>query len=166
MHAMTRRRTLLACLLCLILIAGAVLAFIRTRPGDPLLPSSIASQVSFIAYLPSREWETPQGQMTYQKDVLTIHSSKSGTALTISEQATPEVFNDVPDYYPALISKLNKYASLDTANGTAYLTKPTELNGQQAVLNNAGTLIFVHPSKNLSNGDWRRLFNGLQVIKP
>lgn len=96
-----------------------------------------------------------------------MRSSQTNTQLTITQQATPSVFSDVPQYFPTLITRLNEYSSFGSIYGTVHLTKPKELNGQQqAVLNTSGTLMFVHPSHNLSDDTWRRFFNGLQVVKP
>ena len=86
--------------------------------------------------------------------------------MLISEQATPQVFNDIPEYYPKLIEKLNGYSDFDSVLGKVSLTKPKELNGaQSAVFNGKGTLMFVRPNQSLSDDDWRQFFDQMTIWK-
>jgi hypothetical protein len=148
-----------------VVLVLAVALLLTHKQASPL-PKTVTSRISFVVYYPSKEWQTASAQATYANSILRFTSERFGVQLSFSEQATPQVFNDVPQYYPSLLSKLNQYANLGTANGTVYLTKPKELQGgQTAVLNNSGTLLFVRPSQNMSSDEWRRLFNTMHVLK-
>jgi hypothetical protein len=90
----------------------------------------------------------------------------SSNKLYITEQNTPDPFNDIPQYYPTLLGKLNEYSEIQTSIGTVALTHPTELKGgQSAVSNTHGTLMFVRPQNNLSDSQWKNFFNSIDVIK-
>jgi hypothetical protein len=157
---------LIAILLIVLIGVGTALVISRNN-SDKLVPANIRQQISFIIYVPSPDWQTPPDDMLYTESVLGFASTQSGTSVSINEQATPDIFSEVPQYFPSLLDKLNRYASFDTANGTVYLTKPKELKGgQQAVLNSNGTLLFAHPNHPLTNDQWRRFFNTMQSVKP
>ncbi len=160
-------RLLVATGAILLICVGSATAWVMTHREAPLLPPRITEQASFVMYVPGSDWQTDAEEATIRNGVLTLHASRGNDSLIITQQAIPEVFDDVPQYYPQLISRLNKYASFGTVNGTVYLTKPKELNGQQqAVLSNNGTLLFAHPSHNLDSDSWRRFFNSLIIVKP
>lgn len=162
-----RLRLILLTLSIGLAIIGGWLFIVNRRDASQLLPATIRRQLSFVVYLPGKGWDTSALSVGYAGGVLSYRTTQAGAALTVTQQTTPGVFNDVPQYYPNLVNKLNEYSSFGTANGTVYLTKPKELNGQQqAILNNNGTLLFAHPNHNLSDDVWRRFFNGLSAIKP
>lgn len=149
------------------IVAGSVAWSSFNRSAKPSLPLSITQQASFIGYVPSSDWIVDSPAATYQNGVLTFTAYRNGNTLTITEQATPPIFNDVPQYFSTLTDRLNRYSTIGTAIGQVHLTKPKELNGdQQAVLNSNGTLLFVHPKIGMSDDDWRRFFNSAQTIKP
>jgi hypothetical protein len=90
----------------------------------------------------------------------------SNNLITISEQSSPPQFSEVPDSYAKLLQSLNQYAVYESANGTFYLTKPTELKGgQAAVMNAKGVLLFAKPTQDLSDKQWKQLFNDLSLVR-
>ena len=157
----------IACLLCLMVIGSFTFWQVREHRSAPLVPANISQKVNFIIYYPGSSWQTKTSLMTNPDLVLTLNATQADQQFTVTEQATPEVFNDVPQYYSTLLARLNQYGSFGTLNGTVYLTLPKELNGdQQAVLNNNGTLVFAHANHKLTNDKWQRFFNDLQPLKP
>jgi hypothetical protein len=135
------------------------------RPQPPL-PETLMKQVNFLVLYPApaQKYVLAPDKASYdqQAKVLIFHATKPGIDLTISQQATPEQFTDIPEYFPKLVEKLNSYSGFDSLNGKVYLTRPTELKGQQsAVFNGKGTLMFVQPSRDLANDEWREFFNAL-----
>jgi len=135
------------------------------RPYTPFSPA-IAKKISFIVYYPDKSWQSSDAQATYANGTIFFAAAKDDVNLSLNEQATPQIFNDVPQYYPTLLTRLKEYTNFGTANGIAYLTRPAELKGgQMAVLNNNGTLVFVRPNHDLTSDQWRRFFNTLQVVK-
>jgi len=68
--------------------------------------------------------------------------------------------------YDKVVTSMNGYGKFDCDSGTVHLTRPKDLAGKQAAVMNAkGTLMFVKPASDLSEDQWRKLFNGLEVIK-
>jgi len=149
-----------------LLVAGLLVIF---RPRVPI-PDRIVHQLNFSLMYPdaSSGYEVDPSKTSYDASskVLIFHAKQEGVELIITEQATPDPFNDIPQYYPKLIEKLNGYKDFDSINGSVSLTRPTELKGgQTAVFNGKGTLIFVKPSRALSDDDWRAFFNSLVIAR-
>jgi hypothetical protein len=149
-----------------LLIAGLLFVL---RPQPPI-PSAIYAKLSFSFFYvpPSSGYKIDPTLTTYDASakVVIFHAKMGSRDMLISEQATPQIFNDVPEYYPKLIEKLNGYSDFDSINGKVSLTRPKELNGaQSAVFNGKGTLIFVRPNQALSDDDWRRFFAQLTIWK-
>lgn len=139
------------------------------RPRFPL-SEEIQKQLTFSLLYPdgSSGHKIAADTATYdgRTKVLIFHAKKGEIDMTISEQATPEQFNDIPEYYPKLVEKLHAYTTFDSLHGKVSLTQPEELKGEQsAVFNGKGTLMFVHPSRNLSVDEWRDFFNTLAIAE-
>ncbi len=150
---------------------GLVLASILVllRPRSPL-PAHVRQQLNFaLVYpAPATQYAIDQQTITYnsQAKALTFTTAGPSGTLVFSEQATPDAFTDAPDYFQKLTEKLHDYEDFDSAMGHVALTRPDELNGaQSAVVNGNGTLLFIHPSHDLSTDDWRKLISNLQVAK-
>jgi uncharacterized protein YcnI len=164
-----RRNTFIAAIvgvMSLLLVIALFFAF--AKHTSPLAPA-VAKQVSFISYYPAQPWTSHLQQASYNTsaNVLTIVANQGAKRVTLNEQATPDQFNDIPNYYSTLLTKLNKYQTLSTAAGQVYLVHPFELKGKQtAILNTNGTLIFAEPNADFDDSTWRRLFNNLLTIKP
>lgn len=162
------KKTVLGCLGLSLAFLGGFLAWNFSR--DEQIPMDIMSQIPFVIYIPSDEWRIKKETPAYKKGVLSftvVNENQNNSELGITQQVSPELFIDVPQYYPALLDRLKKYASFGTKNGTVHLTKPVELKGeQQAILNNNGTLMFVHPDRDMSDDEWRKFFNTLNTVTP
>lgn len=88
------------------------------------------------------------------------------TAAVVSEQATPEQFTDIPQVYDKVLSSMRQYQSFEVPLGKVYLTRPAEQQGKQAaVMNTKGTLMFVKPTTDLTEDQWRDLFLNLKIRK-
>jgi hypothetical protein len=149
------------------LLVGLILWLLHPRAP---ISSEIRKQVSFPLFYPGAEsrYAVDAQTVTYNaRDKVLIFHAKSGDVdMTISEQATPDPLNDIPEYYPKLIEKLHGYSDFDSLNGKVSLTRPEELKGaQSAVFNGKGTLMFVHPSHDLSDDAWRTFFNAMTIGK-
>ncbi len=154
-----------ALLLSLIILAG--LGFWLTHREIGPIQKNVRKQVSFsiLEPQPKTAWELDPKSIIYstKTNVLTMTAESQNITISINEQAQPDTFNDVPQYYSSLLNKLNQYVDLHTDIGTITLTHPKELNGgQTAVVNLKQTLIFARPSKNLTNSQWKDFFNSMQ----
>lgn len=166
-----RRRFFTILIFGMMAVALAALSFAvyRLTHPTPLVPASILKQVEFVPMVPDARsgWQLQTGSLQYDatQKVLFFNVTNGTDKLIFSEQATPDQFSDIQGYQDAFLAKLNQYKDFDTAAGTVYLTHPTELSGgQSAVLNEQGTLLFARPSHNLTDNEWRNLFdNTVQV---
>jgi hypothetical protein len=134
------------------------------------IPNSIKQQLDFVVLYPPNSSDVHIDRSTVKYDpsngVLSFVATTYGIKNTITEQATPDTFNDIPDYYSQFVAKMNDYQTLATYNGQADITRPSSLNGDQAAVMNAkGVLLFAHPIHDLSESQWLRFFNSLQVIR-
>lgn len=159
------------------MVSGALLlgALVMTlvvvlKPQSPI-PADVLSRLNFPVFYPDSVtgYEVDKDSVAYNAHakVLIFHTKSSSQDFTISEQATPDEFNDIPDYYSKLIDKLHGYSNFDSVNGKVSLTRPEEFKGaQQAVFNGKGTLMFVHPAHEMSDSDWRKYFNAQAMTRP
>jgi len=158
--------------LILIVLLAAIFfsTHIASSKKEQILPSSILKKIAFQVYVPPQgdTWSLDSDSVKYNNEegILTYTMLSGGISAYITEQNTPDQFNDIPQYYPALLGKLNQYSQIETKIGTVALTSPTELKGgQTAVLNSHGTLMFIKPTKKLSDNEWKQLINSFEVIK-
>ncbi len=150
-----------------LIVLSSIISFFVLRTINPL-PKNIVKEIAFVYVLPAN-WSIKQDSVRYKDAVLSFRATdpESTNEMSITQQSTPEVFTDVPQYYPTLLDRLNRYKTFESANGVVYLTKPTELKGaQQAVMNSKGTLMFAHPVRNMTDDEWQRFFNSLESFKP
>ena len=149
------------------MVVGVVaIVVILLAPKSPVLPA-ITKQLTSTLLLPKgRGIQIDRGSVEYDnsKKMLIYNVAYADTKIVISQQPTPESFTDIPQVYNKLTDSMNNYLSFDVNMGTVHLTRPKELQGKQvAVFNAKGTLLFAKPDKNLSDDEWKRFFNQLQV---
>jgi hypothetical protein len=161
------RKRLFLILIGVIIIASAIVLVIiyhNHRSNYPI-SISIQKQLNFIPFITVPTSFDPVSQpynINYDKpDQLLVYKLNfEGQSLVVSQQATPQSFNDIPDVYNQLIIKMRGGTTFSTPAGTVNITYPKEYNGlQTAVMNSDGVLMFTRPTKNLSTGQWQRLFN-------
>lgn len=149
-----------------------VLVAVVTRHslGSPnFLPTTIAKQVSYGVYYPkdSGQLAVDSKSIVYNPKAAVLSFTAKladNKLLNINQQATPQSFVDIPQAYDKLISSLQPYASFESLNGRVSLTHPKELQGSQsAVLNAKGTLLFARSNAELTENQWKQVFNSLQI---
>ncbi len=146
-----------------------IIFFVSSR-NNSIIPQTLQQHIAFQIYAPNTKqspWTVPKNSVTYndQTGILTIVANSASNSMSMSEQQSPQIFTNIPQYYPTLLNKLNEYNQVQSNLGTVALTKPTELHGEQtAVLNSNGTLVFVRPKHNISEPDWTNFFNNLIVV--
>jgi hypothetical protein len=152
-------------------VAGGLAVYLIQRNANPL-PDSIKSQVSFkVIYPSSKSGKLNSSGYQYQADqkALTFSLNKRGTNIIFSEQTAPNtVGNGSQVYYQAL--GLHPYAQFASKLGPVALAKfynPGTLSylGQTGVMVAGGTLVTVHPDKDLTNAQWKDLFDSLKITK-
>jgi hypothetical protein len=155
----------------LVLMVGLVIgAYAIFRPQSSPIPKDINQKISHSIFVPAQSsgWRLDKTATSYNNDtgVLNTYLLSRNNRITMTQQNTPQTFKDVPTYYPALLNKLHEYSEIQTSNGTVGLTKPDELKGgQSAVANISDTLMFLHPDHDLTDQQWKQLFNNLDIVK-
>jgi len=149
---------------------GVVLGWLHFKSSSSPIPKNIKKQLSFIVLYPAPDPNTKVNKATFKYDsqngVFSFVVLTYGISNTITEQSTPDPFNDIPNYYQTFVTKLRSYSTFDTDIGKVDLTRPDSLNGgQAAVMNSKGVLLFAHPTKDLTKEQWQHFFNSLETIK-
>lgn len=152
------------------IVAAAVWGYLAYQGGKSVLTSEITRSAAYSVYEPANSddiWQIDAATVELSKDtsVLTYTLRTESNRIVLSQQASPQAFTDIPGYYPKLLDKLHQYDEVSTRLGTVTLTRPDELKGgQSAVLNTSkGTLMFAHPDKDLSSGQWKEFFDSLAL---
>jgi len=152
----------------LVTIGLVVIGVMLVAPKPPV-PVEIKRAVTSTIMVPQvREVEVSRDSMIYDSKLklLSFTVAAYGVKTVVSEQPTPESFIDIPQVYDKVVTNMNEYSKFDSDSGTVHLTRPKDLKGKQAAVMNAkGTLMFVKPDRDLSDEQWRKLFNGLEVVK-
>jgi len=152
----------------LVTIGLVVIGVMLVAPKPPV-PVEIKRAVTSTIMVPQvREVEVSRDSMIYDSKLklLSFTVAAYGVKTVVSEQPTPESFIDIPQVYDKVVTNMNEYSKFDSDSGTVHLTRPKDLKGKQAAVMNAkGALMFVKPDRDLSDEQWRKLFNGLEVVK-
>jgi hypothetical protein len=177
LHSKTARwripaiRSLVALIILALLAGGGYIGYAKWQNSKIIIPPKIRSQVTSSIFWPTKDANITGDKTTIKYDTTNkllsyLAYTADGIKLTVSEQASPAVFSDIPAAYSKFTSDLRPYSSFDTANDKVFLTHPKELNGgQTAVMNTKGVLIFIRPDKSLTDDSWKQLFNNLDIVK-
>ncbi len=150
---------------------GVVVYGLTVQYASPL-PKEVAKKVTFpvLVALSDREAEFRLDPDTIEyvaADRMLIYTARmAGNKIVVTQQALPDAFVDIPNYYNKFLDVLHQYREVQTNVGVVTLTHPKELKGgQSAVKKTPTTLMFVRPDKELSDGEWRRFFDSLREAK-
>jgi hypothetical protein len=145
--------------------------YFRQSSKNPL-PSDVKNHVKFkIIYPSSNSARIDKSSFVYQpkQGVLTYNVNFAGTNISYSEQAAPNTLgSDTQVYYPSL--GIHPYAQFYSNLGQVALTKFWQSGnlksvGQSAVIASHGTFLIAHSEKNLTNAQWKNLFQSLKITK-
>lgn len=151
---------LLACIVGFIVLFAGIWVHGRLA-GQAPVPTSTLKLLDFPLYYPQKPWHVDLGSVHYdtQAKIISMRAVGPSDTVSITEQAAPSQFTDIPQYLPALLAKLNSYSSFASIPGTVYLTHPTELKGSQsAILASNGTLLIANPTHDMTDQAWRQFF--------
>jgi hypothetical protein len=166
-----------------ILVASSILGFVAVMSAAVFvvlshdtnpIPKDVRDRVSFTVFLPETTkdglWKDTSKGTTFdaKSGVLTstfLHTQHGGRVV-INQQHEPDTFNDIPGYYEKMLQALNQYSILNTGLGTFTLTHPSELKGGQTAVGLVnGTLLFIHPDKNMSDSEWKDFLQTFKRIQ-
>lgn len=134
----------------------------------PIIPAGISTQLLFPVLAPNSAAGYTLDTFNYDKDTGVLSFTAHGPVanFTITEQATPDNFTEIPEYFDKLVESLLEYKRFDTELGRVSLTRPKEFSGQQAgVINARGTLMFSRPDKELTEEEWRMFYKQIEGVK-
>ena len=153
----------------IVAVLGLVVIVAMLLGPKPPVPAEVKRAVTSTILIPkTRNVVVSRESMSYNSQIklLTYQAIVYGTKTVVSEQPTPESFIDIPQVYDKLVASMNEYSKFDSTSGTVHLTRPSNLKGKQTALMNAkGTLMFVKPESDLTEDQWRKFFNGIDVVK-
>lgn len=147
----------------LVLLVTVVAVVVVTRP-KPIISGSIVHKAGFQIFYPTdKQIAVTSVQYDEMNHGVSYKAALHGKQITVSEQATPQIFSDGP-VYAYKLQQSHEFASFDTDAGHVSLTKPDELKGQVvAVVNAKGTLLFARSNQSVSTDEWKLLFNAMQT---
>jgi hypothetical protein len=171
MQRMTSKRTVKISIgIILLLLIFTVLGFLFwPKPSAKVvIPASISRQYNFQLLVPNNTTPAQVSEVSKtlkydkQNKVLSFVTVVNNKHVTISEQAYPEVL-----VYDKLINGFNVYSTLDLKAGKVYLGHPGNPpgSGQAAVTRTDNLLIFGKPDQNLTDDQWRTIFDNLAPVK-
>jgi hypothetical protein len=155
-----------------VVFAGVYLLFLRNPPRNPPspVPSNIKSQVSFKIFYPSGDYVIDATTWKYLPGTKTLNfmAKEGDSSVVFTEQETPLAYANDQAAYQRFIGGLKPSATFDSPQGsvsiTGFVTSDSFQNvGKTAILNAQGTLVLVHPSVDLTDDQWKALFQSLNV---
>jgi hypothetical protein len=154
----------------LIFLALVVLAIFMILRSSGVVPKEILKQLNYSVFYPQQS-QLSQIQLNsfkYDKSIKVLFFTVifDGRHITFAEQSSPDSFAADPNFYPSLVKSLGGYASFDTLYGRADLTRPKQIASETGVMNAKGTLLFAKSDGDLSEDNWKLLFNSLLYIQP
>jgi len=168
----SRKKTLLIASVVAVAIAILFSLWLFLIHPDIPVPASIRQKAAFeIIYPSGKTARADSSSFNYQQSQqslsFTVRAFDSDIIFT--EQPAPENAGTGEGvYYPAL--GLHPYAQFQSKLGPValarfYESKTLKPRGQSAVLISRGTLLIAHTDRNLSNNQWKQLFESLKITK-
>lgn len=154
------------------LVTLGVLLYVKSRP-NPIIDRTIQKKAGFTIFIPSQDknapWVLDKKSIKYDTEIGVLHTNlftpDKQKKIVMTQQVLPDPFTDVPNYSAIFYSKLHEYRELNLPIGRVTLTLPDELKGgQSAVANIKGTLMFLHPDKDLNDEEWKTVFKSIESL--
>ena len=162
----------IAILVLSLIAAGLALLFFQHHDISPI-PPNIKKQLSFQAVYPASPASVAIDSNSYnyqaESQALTFKVQFQTVDIILTEQPLPDNFAAGSQiYYQSL--GLHPYAQFQAKVGPAALLKfyksgSLEAQGQTAIMTANKTLILAHPSKDLTNDDWKVFLNSLRLSR-
>lgn len=158
-------------------LCGAVVAvltliafgWVLFRPMQSPVPAHIKQQVGFSILYPAGSPIDPTSwRYLPSQSTISFTAHKDGFSVIFTEQEVPLAFQDDTAAYDRFIGSLHPFANFQTNLGNVSLidfVTATDFQpaGQAGILNAKGTLLLVHPDRELSEDEWRDLFRSIRT---
>lgn len=159
-------------IIALIIAALAVGWFMFMPKPNPTLPSNIQSKLNFSPLIiPNSDKYKSQNfslePTETEKQVLVYDLSTPDFSITISQYPQPPQFTDIPEYKDRFLSNIIKQTStVQSSSGVIYLGRQEKNNNHQlGVMMEKGLLIFMNPTNDLTESQWRLLADQFEIQK-
>jgi hypothetical protein len=160
--------TIVSLLLGVVVIGVAIVVF--WPRAHSIIPAAIARQTNFVLFYPREEPDIKiqTSSIKYSTSIkqFSFIVNYQGRSITFAEQTTPEQFTDIPAYKDAFLTKLGSYETFENSIGRVDLTRPKETKNQVAVMISKGTLVFAQTNRDMTEDQWRELFNKIVFLQP
>lgn len=157
----------------IILTTAAVGGYLYiTRDTSPI-PPQVRKQLTFSPFVipvETKNYSTTNYNFSTAEEEVQILSYKinaTGWVISISEYPQPPQFAEIPEYKSRFLDNVAKqYETVSTSSGTIYLGRAVKLNNKQlGVMLERGLLVFLSPDKDLSEDQWRKLGDQMEIEK-
>lgn len=154
---------------CGIFLAVVILGgyFSYAHFHQPLISSDISNKLTSVIYVTTgKNVDIQRATVKYDDSLkqLSYVALFENVKITISEQPSPEVFGDVPQYFDKWVESAGAVSNFETPNGKVYIaSNPKYGVNSVAILNSNGTLLFAKPSANLTTDQWKAFFRNLKL---
>lgn len=151
------------------LVILTVSLVIKLWPQGPSpVPQAIRSEVSFEIIYPNG-YSIDQKSWKYLSSTRTVQfiAKKDGYTVVFTEQPTPLAYQNDQGAYDRFIGSLRPSASFSVPLGTVSLSNfvtsgDFQVVGVTGILKVKGTLLLAHPDTQLTDDQWRSLFESLK----
>lgn len=166
-------KLLVSALLVSLLVATSWLLYDKFRPiDDGPIPAEIASQLDFTPIIISKEsaeYKVAKYEYGSMEDGIkrlvfevTLPGNKKAT---FTEETQPSQFYDVAEYRTKFLETKSEQTVI-TDIGVIHLSKPEKQNNRHiGLILEKGLMIFINPTTELTNEEWRSLGNVLTTQK-
>ena len=162
------KRFLIISLVTLIAILVVILRPVLFPATSPV-PANIKSQLSFPVLYPKNDTVNSSSwkYLSDEKD-LTFTVKHGDFTVVFTEQEVPLAYQNDQAAYDRFIGTLRPSATFNTPLGSVSLASfvtagDFQYEGKSAILKSHNTLLIAHPSRALSDDEWRSLFDSLKV---
>ena len=153
-----------------LIVALTLLLVIHFWPQSPSpVPPTIKANAAFsIIYPQGYDIDAKSWKYQTSQKLVEFSIKKDGAVTVFTEQETPLAYQNDAGAYDRFIGSLRPRANFDVPLGTVSISNfvtsgDYQVVGETGILNAKGTLLFVHPNTQITDDQWRALFESLKV---
>ena len=161
-------------LVVVLLIGTGLFTYSRLAVDTDPLPTNLRAKLPFSPFViptDTKNYTTSNYQLlkpenNVQELEYQIHVP-NGATVWLSEYTQPPQFTEINGYKDQFLTNVaQQYETVQTSNGTIYLGHlPRQNNKQIGIMLERGLIVFMNPSKELSQSQWHSLGERLTIQK-
>ena len=142
----------------------AIWAATQASGGSNVLPAAVVDAASYTVYAPSTGVMPESADYDAARQMVS-YKITSPAPVTVSMQAMPAQFQDVPGYADRFFNGLEPYKTFTSDIGKVHLTwRVDDKSADTAVVDGGDTLLFISSQKELSVDTWKEIITLMQAI--